>query len=130
MNDFPTIIRRYFSTLIDSIFIISMFISAGYLFQDNSELVIQFRVGIAIILFFVYEPFCTSFYCTIGQKLTNIRVRSNKSKGRISLPQAYIRVIGKVFLGFISFFTIPLTKNKRAIHDLMAGSVVLNKTKS
>ena len=31
----------------------------------------------------------------------------------------------KITLGFISFFTIPFSKEKRALHDLIIGSVVL-----
>jgi hypothetical protein len=46
---------------------------------------------------------------------------------RISLGQAYVRVTVKIGLGIISFFTIPLSKHKRAIQDMMVGSLVVCK---
>jgi uncharacterized RDD family membrane protein YckC len=76
-------------------------------------------------MFFVYEPFCTSFSCTLGQKLTGIRVRMLSSYERISLPRAYLRIVVKLFLGLISFFSLPFSKNRRAIHDFAVGSIVI-----
>ncbi len=35
--------------------------------------------------------------------------------------QAYIRILIKIVLGIISFFSIPFTKNKRALHDFAAA---------
>ena len=124
---YPTILRRYLSTTIDSIFIISMLFVVSYLFQQENSLATQARVAIIIFMFFVYEPFCTSMYCTLGQKLTGIRVRNHASFGdeKISILKAYLRILTKVILGFISFFSIMFSKEKRAIHDFVAGSIVL-----
>jgi uncharacterized RDD family membrane protein YckC len=123
--EYPSILKRYISTAIDSIFIISMFILVSYIFQQDNEIATKVRVGTILFLFFVYEPICTSLYCTLGQKLTGIRVRNMFNHGRISLPKAYIRIITKILLGFLSFFTIPVSKDKRAIHDYIVGSIVL-----
>ena len=123
--EYPTIVRRYISTAIDSIFIISMMILVSYIFQQDNEQVTNVRVGMILFLFFVYEPICTSWYCTIGQKLTGIRVRTMFNHEKISLPKAYLRIITKCLLGILSFFTIPLSKDKRAIHDFVVGSIVL-----
>ena len=122
---YPSIVRRYLSTVVDSFFILSMVILSGYCFQQDSALATQVRVGLILFLFFVYEPICTSLYCTVGQKVTGIRVRNNFGRDRISLPKAYLRIVLKVILGFISFFTIAFSKEKRALHDLIIGSVVL-----
>lgn len=124
-NKFPSILKRYLSSVIDLIFIFSMMILAGYIFQSDNQMVIKARIVTVIILFFIYEPLFTSRFCTIGQKLTGIRVRNMLSYQNITLPKAYIRIIIKLFLGFISFFTIPFTQHKRAIHDLVVGSVVI-----
>ena len=127
---YPSILRRYLSTLIDSIFILSILILAGYIFQEKQGIANQVRVAIILAMFFIYEPLCTSLFCTLGQKIIGIRVRNHAAFGdeRISLPKAYLRIISKVFLGFISFFTIMFSKEKRAIHDFIAGSVVLEKS--
>jgi len=126
---YPSILRRYLSTLIDSIFIISMLILVSYIFQQKHGIANQTRVVLIFSMFFIYEPLCTSFFCTLGQKVTGIRVRDYAAFGeqKISLPKAYLRIISKVFLGFISFFTIMFSKEKRAIHDFLAGSIVLEK---
>lgn len=124
---YPSILKRYLSTLIDSLFVLSMMILVSYLFQSNNQLATNARVGMILFLFFVYEPICTSKFCTIGQKVTGIRVRAMFLRQNISISKAYFRIIIKILFGFLSFFTIPFTKNKRAIHDLIANSIVIEK---
>jgi uncharacterized RDD family membrane protein YckC len=126
-EEYPSILKRYLSTVIDSMFVLSMMVLAGYLFQNDNQMAINARVGMILFLFFVYEPVCTSKYCTLGQKVTGIRVRSMLLRENISITKAYLRIIIKILLGFLSFFTIPFTKNKRAIHDLVANSIVIEK---
>jgi uncharacterized RDD family membrane protein YckC len=126
-EEYPSILKRYLSTIIDSMFVISMMIFVGYMFQNDNQMATNVRVGVILFLFFVYEPICTSKYCTIGQKITGIRVRAMFLRQNISIPKAYLRIIMKILLGFLSFFTIPFTKNKRAIHDLVASTVVIEK---
>jgi uncharacterized RDD family membrane protein YckC len=125
--EYPGLLRRYFSTVIDGLFIIFMIILSGYIFDSKNHYLTNIRVGIILFMFFVYEPYCTSFLCTLGQKITGIRVRKSYDYEKINLIQAYIREIVKIFLGIISFFTIPFSKNKRAIHDMAVGSIVIYK---
>jgi uncharacterized RDD family membrane protein YckC len=54
-----------------------------------------------------------------------IRVRKKILHENISIPSAYLRIIVKLFLGLISFFTIPFSDKKRAIHDFAVDSVVI-----
>jgi uncharacterized RDD family membrane protein YckC len=66
--------------------------------------------------------------CTLGNYLMKIRVkRFADNKRKINLLQAYIRFVVKVLLGWISFLTINSNKERRAIHDFVAGSVMLEK---
>ena len=44
---------------------------------------------------------------------------------KINILQALIRYILKVGLGWISFLTIHSNKERRAIHDFAAGSVMI-----
>lgn len=55
-----------------------------------------------------------------------IRVRkiSNTNK-KINIGQAYLRFIAKTLLGWISFFTINSNAERRAMHDLASGSVMV-----
>jgi len=121
---YPSIIRRYFSTFIDGIFAIGIFVLFSYILDTENTAATKIRVGIILFLFFVYEPIFTAYFCTLGQKITGIRIRKYSTGNRISLISAYLRIIVKIFLGIISFFTIPFTKNKRAIHDFAAGTLV------
>ena len=102
-----------------------MMILVSYLFQNNSQVTIYARVVTILFLFFVYELLCTSKYCTVGQKMTGIRVRSMFMRHNISIPKAYLRIITKLLFGILSFFTIPFTKKKRVVHDIIAGSIVI-----
>ena len=124
-NVYPTILRRYLSTSIDSIFIISISIGVGYLFQNENEGTTYIRVIVILLLCFGYEPICTCKCSTLGQLITGIRIRSNETQRRISMLRAYLRIISKITFGFISFFSIIFSKRKRAIHDIIAGTVVL-----
>ena len=123
--EYPSILRRYFSTLIDGLFIVGMLILWSYILDNDNSAVQKIRIGIILFMFFVYEPIFTTYFCTLGQKITGIRIRKFSTRSRISLIQAYLRIIVKIFLGIFSFFTIPFTKNKRAIHDFAVGSLVI-----
>jgi uncharacterized RDD family membrane protein YckC len=92
--------------------------------QDPPEwLHITMFVGIWVL----YEPLCTTLGCTIGNYLKGIRVRrvGDHSK-KINFIQALLRYAVKVFLGWLSFLTIHQNTERRAIHDLAAGSVMVN----
>jgi len=125
---YPSLSERVQSTFIDGIFIvIMMFICAGIL--DKYDNVPDW---IRIVLFFglwaVYEPVCTSLGFTLGNFLKGIRVRRNDDTSkRINILQAFIRYVGKVLLGWISFITIHSNTQQRAIHDFMVGSVMVRK---
>jgi uncharacterized RDD family membrane protein YckC len=122
----PSLLRRYLSTFIDGIFIIAAFVIVSYVLPGDDTISTPVRVGLVLCLFLAYEPVCTSKFCTLGQKLLGIRVRSKQTLEKISLPAAYIRIVVKIILGFISFLTIPISKERRALHDFAAGSVVID----
>jgi len=123
---YPTIIRRYLSTFIDGMLILGVFILASYLFSEDTDFLRTLRLGTILVVGFIYEPFCTSKLCTLGQKLMKIRVRTVSKLERISLVQAYLRIVVKISLGFISFFSIIFSKKRRAIHDFTSGTIVVS----
>ncbi len=126
---YPSILRRYFATFLDGLFVLATIILFAYVFQFENEMMMRIRVSIVLFMFFVYEPLCTSLFCTIGQKLTGIRIRTWSTQRKISIPKAYLRILAKLVMGLISFFTIPFSKDKRAIHDYVVGSIVICKRK-
>ncbi len=86
------------------------------------------RIVLFIGLWVVYEPLCTTLGATPGNYVKKIRVRQfGAYSKRINFFQALIRYILKLLLGWISFLTINSNKEKRAIHDFAAGSVMIKK---
>lgn len=127
--EYPTIVRRYLSTAIDYIFVITLLISISYALQSTGEITRKIRVALILFMFFSYEPLFTSLFCTVGQLITGIRVRRRASLRHISIPAAYLRTFIKILLGLISFLTIPFVKERRGIHDFAVNSVVIYKVK-
>ena len=123
---YPLLTERIQSSFIDMILIIlSMFLFASIL--DRFENVPDWiRISLFVGLFIIYEPFCMAFGCTAGNYLKRIRVRKyTDTSQRISLLQSIIRYPVKVSLGWISFLTINSNPKRRAVHDLISGSVMV-----
>lgn len=126
--EYPLLSDRIQSTFIDSIFIvILMFVAASWLdrYENASD-------WIRIVLFFgfwaVYEPLCTTLGGTIGNRIKGIRVQKfGVSNKRINIFQAFVRYLIKITLGWLSFLTIHMNKEKRAVHDLFANSIMVRK---
>jgi len=125
-DKYPELTDRIQSALIDTIFIvIMMFVFAAILdkFENVPDWV---RIAMFVGLLFVYEPLCMSIGFTLGNYIKGIRVRKNAdSTKRINIFQAIIRYPIKLILGWISFLTIGADPKRRAIHDLVSGSVMI-----
>jgi len=127
-TEYPALSDRVQSTFIDVLFIlILMFISASILdrYENAPDWI---RIALFFGLWAVYEPLCTSLGATIGNLIKGIRVRRvNDVHKPINFFQAFIRYIIKAALGWLSFITIHSNADRRAIHDLAAGSVMIKK---
>jgi len=124
-HKYPTLTRRYITTAIDVAFVFVTVIMLSYLLENSGLIGVRVRVGLILFLFFIYEPLSTSRFCTLGQKIMGVRVRKYPSLERISILMAYTRIIIKGLLGILSFFTLPFSQNRRAIHDMAARSIVI-----
>lgn len=125
--EYPTILRRYLSSFIDGCFIVLSVILVPYVIGDE-ENTLNVRIILAVIFLFVYEPLLTSRLCTLGQRITGIRIRKFVNHERLSFPGALLRFMIKGLLGIISFFSIIFSKDKRAIHDYASDSIVILNT--
>lgn len=123
---YPLLGERIQSAFIDSVLmIVLMFIFTNILdkFDNVPDWV---RIIMFIGLFLAYEPLCMTLGCTLGNYLKGIRVRKfSDSAKRINIFQAIIRYPVKICLGWISFLTINSNPKRRAIHDLISGSVMI-----
>jgi uncharacterized RDD family membrane protein YckC len=129
---YPDLKTRVQSTFIDTMLMLGlMFLAATILdkinpSQENEDGWI--RGVIFISIWGIYEPVAMTIGCTFGNYLMKIRVRRNSDNTkRINLLQAFARFVVKIVLGWVSFLTIHGNKERRAIHDLVAGSVMIEK---
>lgn len=127
MNDnYPSLLSRIQSIFIDTVFLLALIFLVSASLDKFENVPDWVRIFLFTTLFVLYEPVCLTFGCTLGNWIKGIRVRQyNDLDKRINLLQAFIRYLFKVLLGWISFVTIHSNDNKRAIHDLISGSVMV-----
>jgi uncharacterized RDD family membrane protein YckC len=125
-TQYPSLTQRMQSLVIDQALILAMMlVSAGVLdrFEKPPDWV---RIALFFSIWGVYEPVCMAFACTLGNFILGIRARRvNDPTKRMNLVQAYIRYITKLVLGWLSFVTLNMNKERRAIHDLIASTVMI-----
>ncbi|RZM30317.1 MAG: RDD family protein [Pedobacter sp.] len=123
---YPVISDRVQSTFIDTVVVVILMFGVASLLDKFSSPPDWIRIVLFFALFGVYEPVCVAFGCTIGNYLKGIRVRdADDQSKRINILAAFLRYILKVLLGWISFLSVQLNPERRAIHDLAAGSVMI-----
>lgn len=123
---YPLLKTRIQSTLIDSVVIIIMLAIVANIIDYFPETTETVRMLLFVLVFVLYEPICVAYGCTLVNYISKIRLRSAEDTSkRINLFQAIFRYPIKAVLGIISFFTINVNPRKRAIHDMLTGSVVI-----
>jgi uncharacterized RDD family membrane protein YckC len=125
-SKFPLLADRIKSTFIDTLVLaVSMFLAANLLDKAHNP-PDWVRIVVFVSIWIVYEPLCTSIGATVGNLLMGIRVRrqGNTAK-KINIVQAVFRYILKICLGWISFLTINSNPERRAMHDMAVGSVMI-----
>lgn len=124
---YPRLLRRYVSTLLDGFLLLVIVLTVPDFLQGTAWGVTAIRVSLFLFLALGYEPLLTWRTCTLGQYVMGIRVRrASDPESHINLLAAYVRYLVKIFLGFISLFTIVFTRRRQAIHDLVTRSVMID----
>jgi uncharacterized RDD family membrane protein YckC len=124
---YPDMKRRYISSTIDVLVVLGTAMIIAGVLQSESPGVVAARVVLIGFIVVNYEPVLISRSQTLGQRLMGIRVRRRSEPSeRIGLPQAYLRTLLKFLVGTLSFFTMGFNKERRALHDLATGSIVLD----
>lgn len=124
---YGTLINRLKAILIDVLVVVGLCLIATAIFSRFGYVSDSVRMVVFIFIFLLYDPLFTSIFgATIGHLVIGLKIRRAKDITRkLIFPMALIRFIIKGTLGFVSLMTISTTKKNRAIHDLVAGSVVL-----
>ena len=126
-QNFPDVSERVKAAITDSIVIGLFMLGVVYIFSNIEKVPDFARILAFIFIFVLYDPLFTSLFgATIGHMLIGIRVkRESNYEKNIIFPLAIIRFVFKAFLGVISLLTVSSHEKKKAIHDLLVGSVVL-----
>ena len=121
-SEYPSVFRRYIGTLVDLLIVLILFIIVA-----KSGLISYFFPygNLLIIPIVLYEPICTSRFCTLGQFVMGYRVRTLLGHERIDVFCAVWRYFIKCGLGAISMITIPARADRRGIHDLVSTTIVI-----
>ena len=129
---YPRLLKRVQSFLIDTIFkavsiyLATVFFEAFKLGKTGGWL----KGTVLILIVAVYEPLTMRLGATLGNYITGIRVRRYiDTNRRINLFQAYLRYAVKILFGWLSCITIGFNKQKRAVHDIVAETIVIEKIK-
>jgi uncharacterized RDD family membrane protein YckC len=127
-EQYPTLSDRVQSTFIDTLLIVLMMFVIAAVLERYSITEDWIRIVLFISIWCIYEPLCLTLGYTLGNLIKGIRVRSaSNNNRRINFLQALMRYIIKLALGWISFLTIHSNSQRRAIHDLVVGSVMIRK---
>lgn len=124
---YPGVSDRIKAAITDSFVMVGFMIVLTFIFSNFEHISNSVRLVGFVFIFVLYDPLCTSLFGgTIGHMIMKIRVkRTNDHTKNILFPFAVIRYIVKILLGWISLLTVNGNEKKRAIHDLVIGSVVL-----
>jgi len=130
---YPPLLKRVYSFLIDNVLKALLLFIATVVFSvmklsGGKENWIKGTVFVLVIA--VYEPLSMRLGATLGNYITGIRVRRYLDpKRRINLFQAYCRYIVKILFGWLSCFTIGFDPKRRALHDMVGESIVIEHNK-
>ncbi len=90
----------------------------------HSETIGNLTSRLVLFCAIFYEPVLVSRTgSTIGHRLFNLQVVPNIGR-RLSFPRSFLRMLLKTILGFVSFFFVPLTRRRQALHDIITSSTV------
>lgn len=123
---YPSLVKRVQSSFVDSIIaftLVGVLVATGNNINDAS---VPLKVA-AIFAGASYEPLMLSFSRTIGQRITGLRTENYDNGKKPGLISSYFRFMVKAALGWISFLTIHSNPERRALHDLASGTVVIIK---
>jgi uncharacterized RDD family membrane protein YckC len=127
IDKLPNLVSRVKAVFIDFVIMLVVFSLTSIiigLVNDVSDFIKGF---IAVTMFILYDPLLTAFTGgTLGHKMMGLRVKKySDTKTNISVINAILRFVIKGTMGWLSFLTVTSSKNKRAIHDTLSGSIVL-----
>ena len=113
---------RFVAWLIDGIILIIPNIIIGLVVESPASILLQFAIGIVYTIGFWTAEGATPGKMAIGLRITTVEGEP------IDFGKAVLRYIGYFVSGItlgIGYLMIAFTRDKRGLHDLIAGTVVI-----
>ena len=113
---------RFVAWLIDGIILIIPNIIIGLVVESPASILLQFAIGIVYTI-----GFWTAEGATPGKMAMGLRITTVEGEP-VDLGKAVLRYIGYFVSGItlgIGYLMIAFTREKRGLHDLIAGTVVI-----
>ena len=113
---------RFVAWLIDGIILIIPNIIIGLVVESPASILLQFTIGIVYTIGFWTAEGATPGKMAIGLRITTVEGEP------IDFGKAVLRYIGYFVSGItlgIGYLMIAFTRDKRGLHDLIAGTVVI-----
>ena len=131
-KEYPLLLKRIQALMIDFFLILITMAFLSQLVKLFNGVPDGVRMGAFIALIFLYDPLMTSMVGgTLGHRALGLRVRKESSEEEnIHFFAALLRFAVKASLGWISLLTVTGNQRKRAIHDMIGGSVVILRKKT
>ncbi len=127
ITEYPGVARRLKALFTDTLVMIVFMMFFSALFGQFEKVADEARIIAIVFIFLLYDPLLTSFTgATIGHRLFGLRVRDEQNPTKnIHFFRAFVRFLIKAFLGWISLLTVQGDSKRKAMHDMVVGSVVV-----
>ncbi|PCJ64585.1 MAG: RDD family protein [Bacteroidetes bacterium] len=126
---YPLISDRYKAFFIDALVMIGFWYIFSMIFSSFDNVPKEIRFSAYLFSVWLYEPlFVSVFGASIGHYSGGMRVvRESDRTRKINIVMAIFRYAIKLLLGILSLLTITKANKGRAIHDMVALSIVIFK---
>lgn len=129
--NYASLSRRLRAALIDTAILALLFFPTWIIIDVTEATNIALKVVLYLIpsipMLVVDLGFVAVTGGTIGHHLLKIRVTKKDGTGNINLIAASVRFVVKMLLGWTAFIFILNSNRHQALHDMAAGSIVVNK---
>ena len=119
-----TVSRRYSAIFYDALVVIALIYISDLIIGYTLPETFLGKMSIFFVPFFIYDFISSFFGATVGQYMTNIRVKQVADPSqKPTITQALIRTVVKFWASPVSIITTGIGKN--AIHDKFAKTIVI-----
>jgi uncharacterized RDD family membrane protein YckC len=122
--------RRLFASIMDNLLlVISLTVLFSFLPQSSPGVDVLLIILICVLYYTIFPT--TNLQGTIGKLAIGAKI-VDANGNKVSIGQSFLRFIGQIISAIILFFGFIMIAShwqKRALHDMMAGTYVINRDK-